>query len=369
MKFVFDYTKNIKYYKLFIIIFCILCYHYFIQNNLEKYFFDLYLNHGLTQRPLQICNANTDIYGKFSCLGFPSRHTELASIFFFILYFQKIISLPVCIIFIFFFAFQRILVHMHTYIQITAAVMFGLLYSKIYTSTHFSIYSILFVFLIGICMAILSVKKIDEQLKTPVPSWVSPHMYPTIKNKLNVPYYIKLLTIYANAYETGNSFVSWYTLESMLDTIIKNIQNTGVQYDGVVGIKTGGAILSDYVSYKLGLPNYKVKLSRKEYSCNKNPHNVIQDFYQKQIMKNYGKYEICEGIQEDIRGKNMIVIDELVSTGSTMHETMNYLINEKHVSEIYPTCISFSKQKYKKDIHINYILSDTVFVWPWGYDN
>ena len=49
-------------------------------------------------------------------------------------------------------------------------------------------------------------------------------------------------------------------LENYLDIIVERIRNSGKHYDAVVGIKTGGAIISDYVSLKLGLPNYKIKL-------------------------------------------------------------------------------------------------------------
>ena len=34
----------------------------------------------------------------------------------------------------------------------------------------------------------------------------------------------------------------------ILDIIIYKIQESGIKYDAVVGIKTGGAIISDYIS-------------------------------------------------------------------------------------------------------------------------
>jgi phosphoribosylpyrophosphate synthetase len=154
-----------------------------------------------------------------------------------------------------------------------------------------------------------------------------------------------------------------------LDIIIDKIKASGIQYDAIVGIKTGGAIISDYISKKLGIKNYKIKVSRSEHNCNKKPIDTISNLIQKNLLNNYGKYMICEDIDDNLNGKNIILIDEMVSSGTTMIETMNYLRNEKHVNIIYPTCISLSPKRYKKDIYINYVLPNLVFVWPWGYDN
>jgi hypoxanthine phosphoribosyltransferase len=175
--------------------------------------------------------------------------------------------------------------------------------------------------------------------------------------------------MYATAKEKGITYVSWDNLEDYLDKIIEKIQQSGVQFDAVIGIETGGAIISDYVSQKLGLPNYKVKISRSEYNCNKKSSDTVNDIIQRQVLNNYGSYTICEGIQDDLTGKHVILIDEMVSSGKTMLETIQYLRREKHVNTIYPACISLSKKKYKKDVHINHVLQDLVFVWPWGYDN
>jgi len=264
---------------------------------------------------------------------------------------------------------QRMVVHKHTFIQITTAILFGFLYSQIYVRNHFSVYSFLIVFIIGFLLSILTVYKIDHQLKESIPDWVDRKMLPTIKAKIETPYYLKILSIYANAAEKETTYISWSHLEEYLDEIIEKIKESGTQFDAVIGIKTGGAIISDYLSKKLGLTNYKVKLSRSEYNCKKQPFDTVNDIIQRQIFNNYGKYSICEGIQDDLTGKNVILIDEMVSSGTTIFETIQYLSREKHVNTIYPTCISLSKKKYKKDVHINYVLENMVFVWPWGYDN
>ena len=71
----------------------------------------------------------------------------------------------------------------------------------------------------------------------------------------------------------------------------------------------------------------------------------------------------------NLQGKNVILVDELVSSGKTMCETYKYLKNTKNVNNIYSTSIALYKQRYKGDINIDHVISGTVLIWPWGYDN
>jgi hypoxanthine phosphoribosyltransferase len=194
-------------------------------------------------------------------------------------------------------------------------------------------------------------------------------MIPSIKNKQDSMILMKIMNIYTNAVIQERTFISWDQLEKYLDIIIDNIQKSGHQYDVVVGIKTGGAIISDYISKKLNIQNYKIKLLRSEYNCDKKSTDTINDIIQKRILNNLGKYTICEGIDDNLQGKNVILIDELVSSGKTMIDTVKYLKQDKNVNIVYPTCIAFNKKMYKQNFKINYVFNGTVIVWPWGYDN
>jgi hypoxanthine phosphoribosyltransferase len=258
---------------------------------------------------------------------------------------------------------------MHTTGQVLTGIIIGLIYVFIYIFNKISIYSFLFVFSIGFLLTTLTIQKIDSFVYAPIPQWVSPSMIPSIRKKQNAPYHLKLISIYANAIIQQKTFITWNELEYFLDKIILKIQKEGIQYDALIGIKTGGAIISDYISRKLNLPNYKIKLTKNEYNCNKKPNDTINDVIQRQFLNNYGKYTICEGINDNLKGKNIILMDEMVSSGTTMDESIQYLKKQKHVNHVFPVCISLSKKRYKKYIPIHYILPSLVFVWPWGYDN
>ena len=359
-------TQLLTFINLFTFIIFVSMYHFYIHNSLEKIFSQVYFEYDKVKRPLPKCKSgdNSSLLG---CIGMPSGHAETSSVFSFLLYFYKIIPLWVCLLIIFIVSTQRIISYKHTLLQVVVGAALGFIYAIIYKKFTLGF---IIVLIIGLLLTVLSIHKIDRQVYGPIPSWVDKSMYDSIKKKQCSPFYIKLGSIYANILvRKKRTFISWDELEKYLDKIIDKINNSEIKYDAVVGIKTGGAIISDYISLKLGLPNYKIKLTREEYNCDKKSSDTLDDIIKKNLTKVKGEYTICESIDDNLEGKNIILVDELVSTGKTMEESYNYLKQQKYVHIIYPTCIGFNKSKYKGSLHINNILNETVFIWPWGYDN
>ena len=350
-----------------LIISIIFLYHFLIQNGLEKLFCQNFFNNDSIKRPLK--NCNNKLYTSLNCIGMPSGHAEIATIIFLLLYFYKYISLTVCIILILLISMQRVITNMHTIQQVIVGIIFGFLYFKYYSIIDCSIYSLLSVIILGLLFAILIIYKIDKKLEEPIPDWVDPIMYDSIKKKMLSPYYIKISTIYYSVIKKNINFVSWRDIEIYMDDIIDRINKTGIKYDAVVGLKTGGAIISDYISKKLNIKNYKIKFARSEYNCNKKPIDNVYNIIQKHLLYNLGNYDVCEGIDDNIKGKNIILIDESVMSGKTILSAIKYLKNDKHVNIIFPATLSISKKNYKDNIYINYVLPEIVYVWPWGYDN
>lgn len=350
---------------LFIFILFLSMYHFYIHNSLEKIFSQVYFDFDEVKRPLSKCKSG-DNSSLLRCIGMPSGHAETSSVFSFLLYFYKIIPLWVCLLIICIVCLQRITSYMHTLNQVIVGAILGFIYAFIYKKFTLGF---IIVLIIGLLLSVLSVYKIDRQVYGPLPSWVDKSMYDSIKKKQSSPFYIKVGSIYANALVHKRTFISWNELENYLDKMIERINDSGIRYDAIIGIKTGGAIISDYISKRLGLPNYKIKLTREEYHCNKQANNTIDDMIKKHFLYKQREYTICEGIDDNLEGKNIILVDELVSTGKTMEESYIYLKEKKHVNVIYPTCVGFYKSEYKGSIHINHILNELVMIWPWGYDN
>lgn len=354
--------------KIIIIIALLTLYHIILNNNLEKIFLATHYDYNMIKRPNEKC-MNDEKWSFVSCIGMPSGHTEAAAVFFILLYLYKFIPLWVCILFVVIFGSQRIISNMHTVRQVMMGATLGLFYALLYYELG-PLVGFLLILFIGVMLTYLSVKEIDKRIGEPLPNWVDKSMYESIEKKKNIHMSNRILSLYFTALFHYRIFISWNDLEGYLDKIVENIKNTGVKFDGVVGIKTGGAIISDYVSNKLGLPNYKVKLMRSELKCKKTESNTPLDLLKKNFSYKSCTFSVCDGINENLKGKNLILIDEIVQSGKTMDETYRYLKEEKGANYIYPTTILlYKKGTYQGNLDIKYILIDDFFNWPWGYDN
>ena len=145
--------KSPLYFAIFLLI--VVQYHRYIQDDVEKLFFLEYFGYDNVKRPL---TGNTMISTKD--LGMPSGHAESATIMFLLLYFYGYISLPVSIILIFLVSLQRVLAQRHSIAQVTVGTILGLIYSYIYKSYNFSIFSFLIVLSITFLLTALIYYKI-----------------------------------------------------------------------------------------------------------------------------------------------------------------------------------------------------------------
>lgn len=267
--------------------------------------------------------------------------------------------------------YQRIITNKHTLLQTIIGVTFGLLYSNIYLKIGLSYKSLIFALFVAFIYINIIILNIDNKVNKKIPKWVDKKMLKDIEKKRNAIYSVKFTSIIvAPLRQSTCLFISWKDLEYYLDMIVENIRKTNIKYDAIVGIKTGGAIISDYISKKLNIKNYKIKISKKKYNCNKNSKDFFNNYYSEYIKQEKSEFIICNNINDDLENKNIILIDELVSSGNTMEFAIDYLLS-KNVTTIYPTSI-VSDIKNKIFIHnlkLNYILENAIYVFPWGYDN
>lgn len=348
----------------------ILLLHFCFINGLEKMLFHSYVDSPQVRRPNNECETIHN--PAVECLGMPSGHVEITTLLGCFLYSSNILSFPILIGVIVAMALQRILTHRHTVLQTIVGFLFGLFYAFAYLSIQVSYQQVLLCVFFIFFYCNLLVLYVNRRMTEKIPDWVDKTMFPNIEKKKIAPYFYRLTNMFIPSfYQSLILFISWKDVEFYLDKIVDNIKQTGIHFDGVVGIKTGGAIISDYISNQLHLPNYKIKISRKKYNCNKGIKNTYEDTMDKYITYTANDYMVCEGISDNLSGKKLILIDEIVSSGVTMNASIDYLIS-KQVDMVYPTAIKVSpnsKSHPSVQLHALVQSSDNGMIWPWGYDN
>lgn len=337
---------------MYIILICIV--HYFILNLFEKIYFSYHLNN--TNRPLEKCKDE-----KYTgCDGFPSGHAEIITIICAYLLFHKMISVPIALFLMIALSAERLFAKMHSLDQILYGTYFGIIYSYLYWITHFSGYSLLISFTAIIIFTIMIHRTMREFLNDPIPDWVDPVMYDKINEKKNMNTFVQISSFYKCIYNSRIIvFKNWKEVEEMLDLAIVKIKDTGIRYDGIVGIKTGGAIVSDYISNKLNIKNYKINVKHKKGDI---PFEFVSYITK---LNHKDEYSVIEdGL--DVTNQNIILIDELSFTGVTMDVAIDYLTPK--VNHLYPIVLTSNGTIHSSN-EINVVEKHPLAIWPWGYDN
>jgi len=359
--------ENIQYIYLLII----LLGHAGLLNKLEKICMRIIFgSNNYINRPLEKCKNLSDI--NISCLGMPSGHTEFITILTLLLNHYDLLSFPMVILAIFVIGIHRIGTKMHTLNQVIVGLLVGIMYANIYIKTNLSYVSL--IILVGMIafltlIVTLYVNNIIQNDSTP--DWVDKNLYSIIEKKKNISFHYKLGTTLLSAhYEDLPLYIDYKTLTKYLDKCIDKIQDSNINYDAIVGIKSGGAIVSNYIANKLNLKNYYVKITNKNYDCNSNQVKYDNDIIDL-LLSNKKINKLCEGIDDNLENKNVVLIDEQIGTGLTMEFVVNYLLNKKKVNKLFVITITSKVGDIKfNNIDLNYIKKwNYAFVWPWGYDN
>lgn len=349
----------------------ILLIHFLIINGLEKQSIGLIWNNKINYRPDMGCKFESN-----DCLGMPSGHTEFVT--FLALYtatqYDKVIVYYLSCISILLVALERYILKRHTILQIIAGFLFAFTYYVIYYKTKFSTISLGICLLVMMIYSIIIERQINNKIKQPLPSWINEDMIEKIKEKQNKSYVVKLKEIWFSSLNIFHSklklFIDWNDLELIMDNLIEKIKSQNKNYVGIVGIKTGGAILSDYISKKMGIKNFKIKLSYEKNKCNSGNSSNTFDVINTYVLDNNEPFIICEDTTQNIENQNIILIDEIIASGNTIQHAIDYLYKEKQAKYIYPVCLSINniKKKHMK-YPIDVMLDYHIIVWPWGYDN
>jgi len=102
-------------------------------------------------------------------------------------------------------------------------------------------------------------------------------------------------------------YISWSEYGNLAEALAEKVRSKGKKFDLVIGIARGGIpvamVVSDHLGVKIDFVNVK-------------SYNGIAQ---------RGEPKILSTVTEDIRGKNVLVVDDLVDQGDTMERVKQHL--------------------------------------------
>ena len=139
--------------------------------------------------------------------------------------------------------------------------------------------------------------------------------------------------------KTFEVFISDTEIAEIVDSIANDINNSGVKDPLFIAVMNGAFLFAADVMRKITISNAEIsfiKLSSYEGT------------------ETTGKVDELIGVSDDISGRNIIVLEDIIDTGITLEKIIS-LLKKEEVADIKVATLLFKPDAYTKDIHIDFI--------------
>ena len=134
-------------------------------------------------------------------------------------------------------------------------------------------------------------------------------------------------------------FISENEINAIIHTMAKNINELRISDPLFIAVLNGSFLFAADVIRKINIPNAEISFIKlTSYSGTKSTGDVNK----------------LIGINGDISGRNIIILEDIIDTGITLEKIMS-LLKKENVAEIKVATLLFKPKAYKKDITINFI--------------
>lgn len=143
-------------------------------------------------------------------------------------------------------------------------------------------------------------------------------------------------------------YISWAEYGRLSAELVQKVRPRGQRFDLIIGIARGGIPVAMVISDELGI---KVDI------INVKSYEGIAE---------RGRPKIISTLTEEVRGKKVLVVDDLVDEGATMQTVLKYLAKEKPGT--LKTAVLFKKpwSKFEPDFCLETLDEWVVFPWERG---
>ena len=139
--------------------------------------------------------------------------------------------------------------------------------------------------------------------------------------------------------KTFEVFISDAEISEIVHSISNQINNSGVKDPIFIAVMNGAFLFAADVMRKITVSNAEIsfiKLSSYEGT------------------ETTGKVDELIGVSDDISGRNIIVLEDIIDTGITLEKIVS-LLKKEEVADIKVATLLFKPDAYTKDIYIDFI--------------
>ena len=139
--------------------------------------------------------------------------------------------------------------------------------------------------------------------------------------------------------KTFEVFISDTEIAAMVHSISNKINNSGVKDPLFIAVMNGAFLFAADVMRKITIPNAEISFIKlSSYSGTETT----------------GKVSELIGIEGNISGRNIVILEDIIDTGITLDKIMS-LLEKEEVADIKVATLLFKPEAYKSDMSIDYI--------------
>ncbi|OUV75981.1 MAG: hypoxanthine phosphoribosyltransferase [Flavobacteriales bacterium TMED123] len=154
--------------------------------------------------------------------------------------------------------------------------------------------------------------------------------------------------------KTFEIFISDQEIKKILDDIASKINTSEIKNPLFIAVLNGSFLFAADLMRKITIPNSEIsfiKLASYEGT------------------ESTGKVNELIGLNQDVKGRNLIIIEDIVDTGNTLEKIVE-LFNEEGVQSLKIATLLYKEEAYTKNIVIDFIGKNipNKFVVGYGLD-
>ena len=142
-------------------------------------------------------------------------------------------------------------------------------------------------------------------------------------------------------------YINWTEYGNLADALAEKVRSNGERYDLVIGIARGGVPVAMVVSDHLGVKLDIINVKSYEGIAERNPPRILTT------------------LTEAVKGKNVLLVDDLVDQGDTMTTVSKFLQSQGPM--VLKTAVLFKKPWSTTEPDYFLEVVDKWIVFPWEH--
>ena len=154
--------------------------------------------------------------------------------------------------------------------------------------------------------------------------------------------------------KTFEIFIPETEIAAMVHSVANAINNSGIKNPLCIAVMNGAFLFAADLMRKITIPNTEISFIKlSSYAGTETTREVSK----------------LIGVENNISGRNIIVLEDIIDTGITLEKIIT-LLEKENVADIKIATLLFKPDAYTKDIHIDFIgkLIPNDFVVGYGLD-